>query len=303
MIAGVQRSRAERCLNRLLAQTGLDDLEIVVMDIWPEGKPLRGAGHPSVQYFHRPKLVFYSQAQAECVRQARGELIAFLEDHSYADPGWAAAIIEAFSQKQISLVTYSFRNHNPMNYVSRAFFFSEYGRWMSPAVRGPIRIPSCSNVAYRKEALAPYMDQLDELFEAEFLLHRRIMEAGGLAWLEPNAEVAHENWLYFSDGIRANCAMRRVNGARRVELGGWSKARRCFYACAMLVAPALHIWRLARSVWERPSLWGTFVTSLPVCIAVYAASSYAEALGYLLGPGTSREGFKTMEVSASRSSQ
>jgi len=300
MIAGPLRARAERCLSRLLAQTLLDQMEVVVVDLSPGGPPLAGVDHPAVRYFRRPDLLYYSTAQAECARQAGAEIIAFIEDHCYPAPGWAAAVVEAFRQPSVSVVSYAFVNYNPDRYLSRAFFITEYGRWMTPASRGPVPIPACNNVAYRRRDLEPFFPQLDELFEAEFVLQRRILTGGRLAWIEPAAEVAHESWWRLADGLRANAAMKRVNAARRAQAGHWGALRRCVFAGAMVMAPALHLWRLAVALRTRPSGWTAFLVSLPVSLAVYVTSSWQEALGYLRGPGSSREDFKTTELSANR---
>lgn len=301
MIAGDIRDRAGHCLKCLLAQTALADMEIVVVDVSAADQGLAACQHPAVRCIRRPDLQLYSEAQAECVRQSTGDLVAFIEDHCYPEPGWAAALIGAFGNPDVALVTYTFVNHNPGHYVSRAFFIAEYGRWMAPIDSGEIHIPTCNNIAYRKSWLEPYRNRLEQMFEAEYVMHREMIGQGGVSWQESGARVAHENWLSFRDGLKANNAMRRVNAARRAELGGWGAARRLFYACAMLAAPALHLFRLARSVMNRPSLWGQFLAGLPVSISMYTTTSLEEARGYLFGPGNSRESFRETELNIERS--
>jgi hypothetical protein len=300
MIAGPIRERARLCLLRLLGQTTLDRMEIVVVDLGAEGPPPSGTEHPAVRYIRRPDLPSYSMAQAECVRQARGEIVAFIEDHCYPSPGWASSILEAFREPRISIVTYGFVNYNPERYLSRGFFVTEYGRWMCPASRGPISIPSCNNVAYRRTDLEPFLRELDKLFDAEFVMQRRILAKGGVAWLEPAAEVAHENWETLATGLSCNYSHRRLNAARRAEAGGWNLPRKWFFAGATTFTPLLHLSRLAVSLWNRPSLWPAFVAALPVSTTVYVATAYTEILGYLFGPGTSGEEFKLAELSYPR---
>ena len=302
MIAGPLRERADLCLSRLLSQTALDRMEIVLIDLATQGPPPRGAEHAAVRYIRRPDLASYSTAQAECVRQARGEIIAFIEDHCYTSPGWAAAILEAFQEPQVRIVTYAFKNHNPERYLSRGFFMTEYGRWMCPASRGPISIPSCNNVAYRCADLNPFLKELDKLFDAEFVMQRRILATGGVALLEPAAEVAHENWETLSTGLSCNYSHRRLNAARRAEASGWNLPQKWFIAGATAVTPLLHLSRLAFSLWRRPSLWPAYVAALPVSTTVYIATAYAEILGYLSGPGSSRDTFTLAELSYHRKS-
>jgi hypothetical protein len=300
VVTGCQRHRAERNLACLLSQTALDSMEIVVTDTTPYLGTLRGSEHASVRCLQRPDLNDVSSASAEAVRQARGEIIAFLEDHSYPSPGWAEAVIEAYN-RPVAMVNYAFIDTEPQTYLSRSFLMTEYGRWMAPVRPGPILIAASNNISYRREVLLRFEDRLEDWLKVEYLMHRRIRELGGIVWLEPMAIVAHENWVRLTDGLRANAAMKRVTAGLLTSMRGrWRLPRRFFYAAAMTIAPALHLWRLARSLWNRPSLWLHFLAALPVSVAVYCYASYYEALGYLFGPGHSREEFNRVELAVAR---
>lgn len=302
MIIGSIRRRAELCLSRLLSQTILDRMEVVVIDLEAESPPPEGIEHGSVRYIRMQHKPSYSMAQAEGVRQARGGTIAFIEDHCYPARGWAAAILKAFREPDVSIVTYGFRNFNPEQYLSRGFFMTEYGRWATPVKRGPVSIPSCNNVAYRLEDLSPFMAELDKSFEAEFVMQRHILAGGRIAWLEPGAEVEHENWEKWSAGLACNLSHRRLNAARRAEAGGWGPVRKGSFAAALAATPLLHLGRLAASLWNRPSLWHAFFSALPVSTVVYTSTAYAEVLGCLFGAGSSREDFTSIELDCPRKS-
>lgn len=299
VVVGEQRERAERCLASLLDQTALASMEVVLLDLSPAAGALRGADHPAVRHVCRPDLQHFGAARTECVRQARGEIIAFIEDHCFACREWAALIIDAF-RRPVTMVNYAFTTANPERYVSRAFMFTEYGRWMVPARPGPVKIAASHNISYRREALIPYLDRLDRLFEAEYLLHRQIQRSGGTVWLEPGAKVAHESWVRFADGCRANGAIKRVLAAHRVAEENLPRIRCLFYAAAMAFTVPVHLWRQAKSVWNRPSLWPMFLSSLPVSVLVYSYGAYQEALGYLFGEGTSRQEYFARELSTGR---
>jgi len=302
MIAGPIRERAELCLSRLLAQTAIEDMEIIVVDL-AAGPPLQGAGHELVRYVRLPETTSYSVGQAECARQAKGEIIAYIEDHCYPSPGWAASILKAFEDETVSIVAYGFLNYNPGKYLARAFFLTEYGRWACPAKPGPIPIPSCNNVAYRRADLDPFLPELDALFDAEFVMQRRILAKGGKAWLEPSAQAAHENWESLDSGLFCNHSHRRMNAARRAEASGWNLAQRVFFAGAMTVTPLLHLGRLAFALRNRPSLWLPYIAALPVSTLIYSATAYAEIEGFLFGPGSSHKGFLAAELGAQRAAR
>jgi len=300
LILGEQRDRGRRSLQRLLGQTALPRIEIVVADVTERDEPLPEAGHPSVRWLHCPEFRYYCEAQAELVRQARAPLIAFIEDHCYASPQWAEAILEAFQRQDVVAVNYAFTSANPDSYLSRAILLAEYGHWMTPHPGGPIGISSSTNIAYRRRLLLDQMADNPDIFEAEFLIHRRIQRTGGVIWLAPRALVAHESWAQLGDCCRANGANKRILGARRASHGKWSLPRRVLYGAAMALAPPLYLWRLASAFRTRPALWPLYVTSLPVTFITYVWCAWSEALGYLFGAGGSREEFRKTELMVSR---
>src|SRR5689334_19987515 len=85
VVFGSQRGRAERCLEHLLAQTALERMEIVIIDLAAGATPVRGTEHSAVRWCPHPEFQRFGQARAEGLRQSRGLFVAFLEDHTYAD--------------------------------------------------------------------------------------------------------------------------------------------------------------------------------------------------------------------------
>ena len=299
VVAGEQRHRIERCIAGLLAQTALPSIEILILDLAPSLGPLRGTDHPSVRYLPREDLDTFWSAQAALAREARGDAVAYIEEHCFAEPEWAEALIDAY-RRPVAMVNYAFRDTEPQTYLSRSFLMAEYGRWMAPAKAGPIQIASCNNISYRRDVLMRYGDDLEQWLRTEYHLHRRIRADGGVIWLEPRAIAAHEDWVEWSDGLRANMAIKRFQAASTVTNGNWSWPRRLFYAAAMPVAPALHVLRLLHSLRNRPNLWWAFVAALPVIVPTYSVMSISEALGYLFGPGSSVDEFNETELRLSR---
>ncbi len=297
VIAGDLRERADICLRHILSQSALERMEILLLDLNPEAGELASASHPGVRVLPGPGLRYYCEAQAELVRAARAPLIAFVEDHTYVQPGWAEAVIRGFDSPRVSVVNYAFTVVHD-GYMSRSILLAEYGPWMAPHPGGPISHAASNNVAYRRDALLPHIEGNDAAFETEFLSHRAIRRGGGIIRLVPAALAAHESWCSLAEACLANGAQKRVIGARRSVL--WSRTRRILWSAAMSVAPPLFLMRLAWSLRLRPRLWTTLVAALPVLLAIYACCAWNEALGYLFGAGTSREDFRDRELAVRR---
>jgi hypothetical protein len=300
LIVGEMRQRAEQNLAHLLAQDSLAALEILIVDVGQRGGGLAGADHPSVRYTHRPDLAYYCDAQTELVREASAPFLAFIEDHSFATPGWARAVLAAFDDPRVAAVNYAFTNVDDARYLSRSVLMAEYGYWMSPHPGGPVDFSSSTNIAYRLAWLRPLLQGHESAFEAEFLIHRTLRKQGRLIWLAPAAIVAHESWRSLANACAANGSNKRVLGARRASEGRWGYVRRLAWAGGMVFAPPLYLGRLARALRHRPSLWGRYLAGLPVCLTIYSYSAWCEALGYLFGAGSSRHEFRARELSMSR---
>lgn len=87
LIAGELRERAGGRLRRLLAETILDRMEILVAELCPEAGPLSGADHPPVLSLALPRDAYYCQAQSAALHATRAPIVAFIEDYSYAFAG------------------------------------------------------------------------------------------------------------------------------------------------------------------------------------------------------------------------
>lgn len=299
VVFGAQRRRAERCLRHLLAQTALDRMEIVIVDLTDGAEPVKGTEHAAVRWCRRAELRRFGQARAEGLRQSRAPLVAFLEDHTYADPRWAEKVIDAFA-RPVDLVNYAMSSSNPERLLCRMFMMAEYGRWLDPARSGYVAISASNNVAYRRAALEPYWDRLDQLCEVEYTLHRDMQAAGSRVWLAADAKLAHQTWTRFWDGVHANSNMKRLLAATRATRGDWSTPTRAMWAAGMVVTPFLHIGRLAASLVRRPAHWPLFWTSMPLMLFMYGCNAWAEAMGYLFGEGSSGARFRDLELSVMR---
>jgi len=99
LVVGNRRERAVRCLDSLLSQSVVDRMEIFVFDIAQVRlKPLPGSNHPQVRVIRMPGST-YARARLRAVHEGIGPVVGFIEEHAWAFPGWAEAIIEAHGEK------------------------------------------------------------------------------------------------------------------------------------------------------------------------------------------------------------
>ena len=97
------RERPERvlaCVRSALA-TGYPGLQVLVVDNAPTSdateQAFAAAGLPGVRYLREP-VAGTSRARNLGLREARGDLVAFLDDDVLVDPDWAAALVDGFAR-------------------------------------------------------------------------------------------------------------------------------------------------------------------------------------------------------------
>jgi hypothetical protein len=180
-------------MKHLRAQTVRDRLEIVIVAPSADTLHLHSA---EIKEFLQFRVVEVNEVRsiaegnAAGVRQASAPVVALAEDHSYPDPGWAAALIEAHRHAWAA-VGPAVRNANPKSVTSWADFLIAYGPWSEPAAAGEVEHLPGHNSIYKRAILLDYGPGLEAMLEAESILHWDLRARGYRLYLEPKAKVAH----------------------------------------------------------------------------------------------------------------
>src|SRR6185295_2735830 len=96
LVAGSRRERAQRVVDGVAAQTAIDDIELIIVDLAPEEIPrFKVPERLRSVYVRRPGISGWGAARSAGVRAANGEVVAFIEDHCLPEPDWASILIEA----------------------------------------------------------------------------------------------------------------------------------------------------------------------------------------------------------------
>lgn len=281
LVVGRQRKRGQKSLDSLCRQTAIDRMEIIVVDLAPlDQEPLNYSPGNPVHYHRRPDLEHWVAARREAFRQARAPIAATVEDHAYAHPAWAAALIRAHAEGRWGCVAYGFTNANPTSYLTRAAFVCDYGTWGVPVARGVTDAVPCHNISYRKEALESLGPQSQDLIEFDLSLQQALRRRGWQFFLEPDAVVAHEGFTRIRDLAGTSVDFGRLVASQRAQAERWGAMRRVLFALqAPIGVPLVVLARAARSFWPRPSLWMQFVKALPVLLLTRCLGGIGEAWG------------------------
>ncbi len=239
------------------------------------------AGHRNVAL---ESLRSTAAARAAGVRAARGQIVAFAEDHCLPHPAWAEAILDRHREAW-SGVGPVFRNGNPGNPVSRANFLIEYGDWAAPHPGGEIDHIPGHNSTYKRDALLEYGANLDSVLESESPMQWEMRSRGHRFFLEPRARVHHWNFSQLGSSLRLRFWGGRLFAANRART--WGRARRGLYALASPLIPVLRLRRLLRAA-RRMETDGNRDGTLLVAVLLLL-DGLGELAGYALGRGAAMD--------------
>ncbi len=303
LIAGPCRDRCQRVVDALCAQTALQSMEIVIVDLARDCVPrLKTPPEVPVVYVSRYDIERWGTARLEAVRAAHSPVVAFIEDHCFPAQDWASRLIDAY-QGPWAAVGYAFTNANPESYISRVAILARYGLYVHPARGGRARHLSGNNISYKREVLLALGDRLEPLLDIDFNLHQELIRVGLPLFVEARALAAHQNYTRLSGECRAGRPYCRLLAARRAHAAAWGRPRQIVYGLLTpLGAPAVRFARLAYSLVGRHSLWSQFTVGFPAIVIMYLSDAVGESLGYLLGAGNAEREVVRYELETERGS-
>ncbi len=301
LAVGERRDRVRGCLASLLAQEGIERIEILLFDLAsgdPEAIP--GADHPSVVVRRLPASTLFSVAKARGVLEARAPVVVFVEEHCRVFPGWALALIDAHREPYVG-VGPEVHNGNPDVPFSSSIHLLNYQMFFPGTTRGERTMLPGHNSSWKREKLLAYGDRLEEYLRAEIVLHLKLRADGHPLLLEPAAKIAHINESSFRSTSLGRYLWNRIYAHERAAAFSWSALRRAFYVVATPLVPFYSVVRLA--LWlaaERPDLLGLAIRYLPLHFAVAFASSFGTCVGLVAGTGDAEARFTWFEMNEYR---
>lgn len=301
LVAGSRRDRAQRVVDAVAAQTAVNDIELVIVDLARAGTP-RFKVPDSLRsvYLSRPDVARWGIARCEGVRGATGEVVAFIEDHCFPEPEWASILIEEH-RNGWGAVGYAFKSGNPESFVARASLLGRYGDFVHPAHRRQAALVGGNNVSYKRDLLLSFGKELEDLLSIDFNLQEMLSKRGVPLFIESRALAAHENFQsVVEEGITGHHYCRLL-AAKRAQTQKWSRFRKIVHGIgAPIGSPAIRLWRLIRGLKGRRVLWPLAIRSVPVIAVIYFFDSIGESLGYLVGAGNSEHWALHWELDADR---
>lgn len=294
-----QRQRCRRTLESVLDQAGLEAAEVLVVDAARERlAPFDRLGSQGVQVIRAPQNLHWGELRLLGLRQARGSLICFLEDHVLVEPGWLEATVAALERGKVA-VGPVVENANPGTGISDSVHELHYGLWRPGVATGPMPLIPGNNSAYRRSALFEHEAKLPDLLLVDTVLQEVLKRSGARLHLDPSARLRHLNAVSLADALRSDWLYHRCYGVVRARIGGWSLLRKLVSVARSPLAP----WaRLIRQWRRQPMDPARGMGDLAVTILLHHAAVFGEVCGLLFGMGRAGLNFTRFELNYDRPS-
>ncbi|MGH7665462.1 MAG: glycosyltransferase [Gemmatimonadaceae bacterium] len=240
------------------------------------------AGFPWITLLHRPVRETVPMLRRRGVEQARGGVVAVIEEHCVAGEGWLRAALDAHATGEYAAVGGPVADNGYPRLVDWVVYFIEYNGSMPPAPSGCVTNLNGANIAYRREVLLAHLDRLDRGYW-EVTLHPTLIERGVTLLSVPGMVVHHRGPFGFAYYLRQRYWFSRAYaGARTSSLPA---SRRLAYLIAAPALPLMLLVRIgARVVRDRRHI-RRFAMTLPLFAPALSALVFGEWVGYLRGPG------------------
>lgn len=288
LITPDDRSAIATTIGHLRAQTIAEQIELVIVAPRAERvliPPEETNAFHRVRVVEAPALESLSVARAAGVAAATAPIVAFNEDHSFPEPGWAAALLEGH-RLGYSGVAPQMKNANPASALSWAAMFLHFGGTVEPEEGFETVHPAAShNMSYSRDALLDVGDRLADVMLAETFLHQELSSRGHRFWVQPSAVTRHVNVSRILPALIHAWIGGRLYGGLRHAFGAWPVTRRIVYAGGSPLIPALRLMRVIPLMRRTRAGRSALPRALPAMTLMLTVHAIGEAVGYLLGVG------------------
>lgn len=282
----------DRCLAALAAQQGAPPLEVLVpWDTTLPDVPSLCARHGATAVAmgavatERRADTFAGQHElvdlrrSAGLRAARGDLLAMLEDRGAPRPDWAHTVARLHDQLPHGAIGGPVANSRDTA-LAWAVYLNDFYRFQPPLPGGPDVYLSDTNVCYKRAALESVRNVWERTFH-ETAVHTALHRAGAGLFLSPEPLVEQQRLgLALAPLLSERLEWGRLFGHIRSKES--TLGRRLLLAAATPGLPLLLYARMARRQLGLPSR-RAFVRASPALLALLAAWSAGEAVGYVTG--------------------
>jgi hypothetical protein len=237
---------------------------------------------PWTRVIHREQRETVPELRRCGVEQARGEVIAIIEEHCLADSGWLRQAVDAHASGNWAAVGGPVVDHAYRRLRDWVVYFCEYNGYLPPWQHGETTDLNGANIAYRRSTLMEHRPLLGRGYW-EASLHPHLLGMGMKFLSIPGMTVRHRGPFNFGYYLQQRYWFSRAFAGHRAK--NLPPLHRVVYMVAAPLVPPLLLLRMARRVFQKRCRVEKFVQSLPLVVPALTVYVAGEWIGYLAGPG------------------
>lgn len=279
-----------RTVRHLQGQSIVSQIELII--VAPDRAAVADAAPHELSEFGRVvhvevgPLIDVDREAARAVPMATAPIIAFIEDHAFAEPQWAEAMVTAHAGPWVAVAS-TMVNANPDHVLSWCNLLVSYASSVEPVVEGEREAIPGHNISYKRDALLPFGDTLPDRMVREGGLLSALRAQGGRFMIAERARVHHINPSTISATTELRWHAGRLYGARRASSGGWGVAHRALYVVLGPLIPLVRFSRVTRELFGNGVRADIARRVKPAIFAGLIIDAFGQMAGYALGAGRS----------------
>ena len=211
---------------------------------------------------------------------ANSPIVAFIEEHSYPDPQWAAVNLEAH-KGDWAAVGWSMGNANPNSLLSWASLLNDFGPWVELDSSQEMKKLPPHHCSYKKEIILEFGEELGGLLEIETILHNKLKLSGRRLYFESNTRSAHKNIGKLSSYIFGEYIGGQLFSSSRMKNESWSLTKRLIHIAATPLIPFLSLRKVNREIRRMGRFQQLYPGIWPYLMMGRVMHALGELAGYL----------------------
>jgi hypothetical protein len=264
----------------LRGQAEARGVEVLLVDGSRGSPPAPGELGPTTRWIEMPGADI-AEMRMRGYREAKGDLIAMIEDHVIVPPDWVETVINAHAEHtEAAAVGGGVKNGTPRHLIDWASFYAGHAPYIAPLPSGPAEFLEGAYVAYKRQPLQSALNRLGDR-AIETLINEEIKAAGGTLFVEERLYVTHLQ----SRGIAGTTRL-HYHAGRHFE--GTRRASRRNGPMRLVRAVVLPVPRMAKrlaTARQRGEPIGRLARVAPAMFVVFSAQAAGEIVGIVRGPG------------------